>query len=175
MKHEPLIFFHLKLVAKISLALGAIAMIALVIALTMVTDQSGETYSAIVQVQHLKSENLGKVMLVAGLLLLAITGLVTWLIALYSSFRIAGPLYRFSQNLRLAAADESAPLIDLREGDSLRTESEMIKQTVAAVRAHHAAAAAAARQARDAVASGDEAGYARSVARLGMLDEKVRF
>lgn len=175
MKHEPLIFFHLKLVAKISLALGAIAMIALVIALTMVTDQSGETYSAIVQVQHLKSENLGKVMLVAGLLLLAITGLVTWLIALYSSFRIAGPLYRFSQNLRLAAADESAPLIDLREGDSLRTESEMIKQTVAAVRAHHAEVAAAARQACDAIASGDEAGYARSVAQLRTLDEKVRF
>jgi hypothetical protein len=174
MKHEPLIFFHLKLVAKISLALGAIAMIALVIALTMVTDQSGETYSAIVQVQHLKSENLGKVMLVAGLLLVAITGLVTWLIALYSSFRIAGPLYRFSQNLRLAAADESAPLIDLREGDSLRTESEMIKQTVGAVRAHHAAAAATARQARDAIASGDEAAYARCVAQLRMLDEKVR-
>lgn len=175
MKQEPLIFFHLKLVAKISLALGAIAMVALVIALTMVTDQSGDTYSAIVQVQHLKSENLGKVMLLAGLLLVTITGLVTWLIALYSSFRIAGPLYRFSQNLRLAATDESAPLIDLRAGDSLRTESEMIKQTVGAVRAHHAEAASAMGQAREAIASGDEVAYARSVAHLRMLDEKVRF
>lgn len=171
---EPLIFFHLKLVAKISLAVGAIAIIALVIALTMVTDQSGETYSAIVQVQHLKSENLGKVMLIAGLVLVSITGLVTWLIALYSSFRIAGPLYRFSQNLRLAATDESAPLINLRKGDSLRAESEMIKQTVQILRAHHAEAVATAGQLRDAIARGDEAAYAQSVARLRILDAKVR-
>jgi hypothetical protein len=174
MKHEPLIFFHLKLVAKISLAIGAIAMIALVIALTMITDQSGENYSAIVQVQHLKSENLGKVMLLAGLVLVAITGLATWLIALYSSFRIAGPLYRFSQNLQLATANESATLIDIREGDSLRQEAEMIKQTVMTLRAYHAAVTVNAQQASDAIAVGDETGYAQSVARLRMLDEKVR-
>jgi hypothetical protein len=174
MKNEPLIFFHLKLVAKISLAIGAVAMIALVIALTMITDQSGASYSAIVQVQHLKSENLGKVMLLAGLVLLAITGLVTWLIALYSSFRIAGPLYRFSQNLQLATANESAALINIREGDSLQQEEEMIKQTVMTVRAYHAAVTTAARQASDAIAAGDESGYALSIARLRMLDEKIR-
>lgn len=174
MTPEPLIFFHLKLVAKISLVIGAIALVALVIALTMVTDQSGDSYSAIVQVQHLKSENLGTVMLIAGLVLVSITGLVTWLIALYSSFRIAGPLYRFSQNLRLAAVNESATMIELREGDSLRTEAEMIKQTLLTLRAHHNAVSSAASQASDALAAGDESGYAQSVARLRMLDEKVR-
>jgi hypothetical protein len=174
MKHEPLIFFHLKLVAKISLAIGAVAMIALVIALTMITEQSGASYSAVVQVQQLKSENLGKVMLLAGLVLVAITGLTTWLIALYSSFRIAGPLYRFSQNLQLATNDESAALIDIREGDSLRQEAEMIKQTVMTVRAYHAAVTTAARQASDALNAGDQTSYAQSIARLRMLDEKVR-
>jgi hypothetical protein len=174
MKHEPLIFFHLKLVAKISLAIGAIAMIALIIALTMITDQSGETYSAIVQIQHLKSENLGKVMLLAGLVLVVIASLATWLIALYSSFRIAGPLYRFSQNLQLATLDGSANLVDTREGDSLRQEAEMIKQTVLTLRAYHAAVTATSQQASDAIAAGDESGYAQSVARLRMLDEKVR-
>lgn len=174
MTQEPLIFFHLKLVAKISLATGAIAMIALIIALTMITDRSGETYSAIVQIQHLKSENLGKVMLLAGLVLVTITSLATWLIALYSSFRIAGPLYRFSQNLQLATMDESAAMIELRAGDSLRQEAEMIKQTVLTLRAYHAAVTAASGQALEAIAAGDEIGYAQSVARLRMLDEKVR-
>lgn len=174
MKHEPLIFFHLKLVAKISLAIGAIALMALVIALTLVTDQSGDTYSAIVQVQHLKGENLGKVMLLAGLVLVTLTSLVTWLIALYSSVRIAGPLYRFSQNLQLATIDESAALIDLRAGDALRQEADLIKQTVLSVRAYSAAVSAAARQAADAIAASDASGYAQAVARLRMLDEKVR-
>lgn len=174
MKHEPPIFFHLKLVAKISLAIGVIALLALLIALTLITDQSGDTYSAIVQLQYLKSENLGKVMLLAGLVLVTLTSLVTWLIALYSSFRIAGPLYRFSQNLQLATVDESAALLDLRTGDSLRQEADMIKQTVLSVRAYHAAVSAAARQAADALAAADASGYAQAVARLRTLDEKVR-
>lgn len=174
MKHAPLIFFHLKLVAKISLAIGAIAMIALIIALTMVTDHSGSTYSAIVQVQYLKSENLGTVMLLAGLVLVAITCLATWLIALYSSFRITGPLYRFSQNLRLAAADDASTLVELRDGDSLMQEAAMVRQAILNLRAHHAAVSAASRQAADAVAAGDDAGYAQSVSRLRMLDAKIR-
>lgn len=174
MKQEPLIFIHLKLVAKISLATGVIAMIALIIALAMITNLSGEDYSANVQIQHLKSENLGKVMLMAGLVLVAITSLTTWLIALYSSFRVAGPLYRFSKNFQLATLDESAALVDIREGDSLRQEAEMIKQTVLTLRAHHAAVTDASRQALVAIAAGDEIGYAQSVSSLRMLDEKVR-
>lgn len=174
MKSQPLIFFHLKLVAKISLAIGAIALAALLIALTLITDQRGDSYSAIVQFQNLKSENLGKVMLLAGLVLISLTGLVTWLIALYSSFRIAGPLYRFSKNLELAAEDESAALIDLRTGDSLRQEAEMLKRTVQEVRAYQGALSAATGQAADALAAGDADGYAQALARLRMLDEKIR-
>lgn len=174
MKQEPPIFFHLKLVAKISLAIGAIAMTALLIALTLVTDQRGDSYSAIVQAQNLKSENLGKVMLMAGLVLVTLASLVTWLIALYSSFRIAGPLYRFSRNLQLATVDEAADLISLRAGDSLRQEEDLIKQTVLSVRAYSAAVNAATRQAADAIGADDASGYAQAVARLRMLDEKVR-
>lgn len=174
MKSEPLIFFHLKLVAKISLAVGAIALVALVTALTLITDQSGDSYSAIVQFQHLKNENLGKVMLLAGLVLVTLTGLATWLIALYSSFRITGPLYRFSQNLQLATMDESATLLDLRAGDSLREEAKMIKQTVLCLRAYHAAVNTAADEAAQAVVAGDASRYAQAVARLRMLNEKVR-
>lgn len=174
MKHEPLIFFHLKLVAKICLAIGTIATIALLIALTMVTDQSGDTYSAVVQVQYLKSENLGKVMLLAGLVLVAMTSFTTWLITLYSSFRIAGPLYRLSKNFQSATMDESATPIDLREGDALRQEAEIVKQALLTLRAYHAAVTTASQQAADAMAAGDEAGYAQAVASLRMLDEKVR-
>lgn len=174
MRHEPPIFFHLKLVAKISLALGVIALSALVIALTLVTDQGGESYSAIVQVQQLKSDNLGKVMLLVGLVLLTLTSLVTWAIALYSSLRIAGPLYRFSQNLQLATADEAAPLVALRKGDALNAEAELIQQTVQAVRTHQGALDAALRQAAEAISRGDPDGYAQAVAHLRRLDEQVQ-
>ena len=174
MKPEPLIFFHLKLVARISLAIGLIAVITLIIALVLITDQGGESYSVIVQTQYLKSENLGKVMLLAGLVLVTITGLATWLITLYSSLRIVGPLYQFSQNLPLAMTDESAALVDIRKGDSLQQKAEMITQTVLSLRTYHGAVNAILSQTSDALAAGDEPGYAQSVARLRMLDEKVR-
>lgn len=174
MDSQPLIFVHLKLVAKLSLALGALAIVVLAIALTMITDHTGDSYAAIVQFQSLKRQNLGTVMLVAGLILLAITGFATWLITLYSSARIAGPLYRFSQNLKLANAGGNAALIELRKNDALVAQAAAIKQAVASVREHFAAARTAATEASNALAAGDAAAYADAVARLKALDEKIR-
>ncbi len=173
MTNEPMVFFHLKLVAKISLAVGALAVLVLLAVLTLITGDSGESYGAIIRSHNLTRQGLGAAMLVAGLLLVAITGLITWFIVLYSSFRVAGPLYRFSQNLKLARTSDTSALLELRQGDALPQQAADIKQAVSTLRQHHAAVKIAAADAGSALVAGDAAQYAAAIARLNVLDEKV--
>lgn len=174
MVHQPMIFFHFKLVAKISLAVGTLAVLALLAVLTLITGDTGESYGAIIRSHSLTRQHLGAAMLVAGLLLVAITGFITWLIVLYSSFRVAGPLYRFLQNLKLASASDSTELIELRKGDALSKQSACIKQAVSTLRQHYAEMKIAADEASSALAAGNAARYADAIARLKELDGKVR-
>ncbi|MDP2369653.1 hypothetical protein [Rhodoferax sp.] len=174
MAHEPLIFFHLKLVAKVGVAVSVLALAALMVALMSITGEAGASYDAIIRARSLTRENLAMAMLIAGLVLVAITGLITWLIVLYSSFRVAGPLYRFSQNLRLASADDATALIELRKGDALFAQAATIQRAVAAWRAHHLAHQRALDLAARALAAGDAAQYADAMAQLKTLDDKVR-
>ena len=109
-----------------------------------------------------------------GLMLIAIAGVATWMIALYSSHRIAGPLYRFSQNLKLAAASDAAPMLELRKGDALLAQAANVKLAVTSLRDHYGAVRAASAQAMAALAAGDAANYADAVQRLKGLDDQVQ-
>lgn len=171
--NEPIIFLHLKLVAKISLAVGALAILVLIVVLTLITGDSGESYGAIIRSHSLTRQHLGSAMLVAGLLLVAITGFITWLIVLYSKFRVDGPLYRFSQNLKLAIASDTIELIELRKGDAMSKHAAAIKQAVSTMRQHHAEIRIAAAAAASALTEGNAAQYADAIARLRVLDAKV--
>lgn len=42
MRHEPLIFFHLKLVAKVGVAVAALAALVLVLAILLITEGPGD-------------------------------------------------------------------------------------------------------------------------------------
>jgi len=174
MRNEPLIFFHLKLVAKVSLGVGAVAVLSLLISLLLVSGPAEESYAAIIRSNSITNAHLGKVMLTIGLMLVAIAGVITWMIALYSSFRVAGPLYRFTQNLKLATASDSSRLIELRKGDALTEQAEHIKQAVAALREHYASVESAASAAAQALDRDDATAYADAIARLKALDDKVR-
>src|SRR4030065_873565 len=101
---EPQIFFHLKLVAKITLLVGAAACAGLILTLMSISHQSGSSYAETIRSFSLTREHLGTRLLVAGLFLVAFAAVITWLIALYSSFRIAGPLYRSACNLEIFLA-----------------------------------------------------------------------
>jgi hypothetical protein len=170
----PSIFFHLRLIAKISLAVALSATLALVVGLTLVGAEGGDSYNALIRSHSLTGEYLGAAMLLAGLMLIAIAGVATWMIALYSSHRIAGPLYRFSQNLKLAAASDAAPMLELRKDDALLAQAAKVKLAVTGLREHYAAVRAAAGQAQAALAAGDAVNYADAIARLKALDAKVR-
>ncbi|HJV52931.1 MAG TPA: hypothetical protein VJ652_15795 [Noviherbaspirillum sp.] len=174
MQNQPLILFHLKLVAKVALAAGVVAVLCLLVALSILAGPSGASYESIIRSSSVTRAQMGPVMLVAGLILVALVGVLTWTIALYSSFRIAGPLYRFTQNFRLAMASDAAGLVNLRAGDSLRVQEQHIKQAVSALRAHHAALDQLSRQASSALEQGDAGAYAQAVQRLKVLDEKAR-
>lgn len=173
MRNEPLIFFHLKLVAKISLGVGTVAVLSLLISLLLISGQTNDSYLEIIRVNSITRAHLGRVMLTIGLMLVAIAGVITWLITLYSSFRIVGPLYRFSQNLKLAGASDSAVLIELRRGDAMAEQEANIKNAVSTLREHYAAVETVSRQALAALEQGDAAAYADAVSRLKALDENV--
>lgn len=174
MRNEPLIFFHLKLVAKISLGVGTVAVLSLLISLTLVSGQADLSYLEIIRNNSITRTHLAQVMLIIGLMLVAVAGVITWLIVLYSSFRIVGPLYRFTQNLKLATSSDSAELIKLRKGDALRMQEENIKLAIASLRDHYAAVETVSRQATAALEKGDATAYADAITRLKALDEKVR-
>lgn len=173
MVQVPLIFFHLRLIAKISLAVAALAALALLALLTLIGADAGDSYGAIIRSRSLTREYLGVAMLAAGLMLIAATGVITWLIVLYSSHRIAGPLYRFSQNLKLAIASDSMQLIDLRQGDALVPQAAGVKLAVSTLREHYRAAKAASDQALAALGAGHAEHYMEAIARLNALDAKV--
>ena len=174
MPHEPLILFHLKLVAKVGVAVSALAALALVVVVLLVTNGAGDSYDAIIRANSLTRAHLGTAMLVAGLVVVVIAGLITWLIALYTSFRVAGPLYRFSQNLKLANTRGAVELTALRRGDALTAQAAGIQQAVAVLHQHQAELDAAAKDAASALSTGHAEQYADALARLKRLDDKVR-
>lgn len=169
----PPILFHLKLVVRIGLAVGALAALVLLAMLTLISGDSGEVYGDIIRRHSLTRQHLNQAMLVAGLLLVAVTAIITSLIGYYSTYRVSGPLYRFGQNLRLATFDEQAPLAALRRGDALSEQAAGVRAAVTGLRAHVAQRDAAAAAAAQALAAGERARYAAAVARLKELDAQV--
>jgi hypothetical protein len=170
---DPLVMFHLKLVAKISLAVGVLAVLVLVTVLTLVAGPAGESYGEIIRAHSMTRQHLGAVMLAAGPVLVALTGVITWLIVCYSSLRVAGPLYRFGQNLKLVRGDAASVPLALRRGDALESQAARIGQAVAAVRAHHARLRSAAAAAAAALERGDAAGYEAALERLKDIDAQA--
>jgi hypothetical protein len=171
--HQPIIFFHFKLIAKVSAAVSMLAILVLMATLVTISGESGGTYGEIIRGRSLTREHLGVAMLVAGLLLVAVTGVITSLIVFYSSFRVAGPLYRFSQNLKLARSGDFSPPQGLRKGDALSRQAAAIEQAIGAVREHYGALEEARSSAMAALDCDDAEGYAAALARLRELDAKV--
>jgi len=80
----------------------------------------GASYFDVVRAHVLTHRQLGPALLVGGLILLVLVAAITWLVALYGSFRFAGPLYRFTRNLREASRQ---PPMGIRQDDALQETS----------------------------------------------------
>lgn len=166
---------HVRLVGKLGLSVGIAAGTVLLLTLTLIAHYSGESYGQVIRAHALARQYLGPAMLVAGLALLAIIGVITWLIALYSSFRIAGPLHRFSRNLELACAIGPIVPIKIREEDALQKEAQRVEEALSTVRFHLAALRKEADDLEKSLLTNDAAAYEQALARLKKLESRALF
>ncbi len=123
-------FGQLHLVGKISLWFAVVAIIGL-ITVFFLAGTPQESYADSIQSLSLTKKNLPIIMLIGGLVLAAGTGFTTWLITLYSTFRVAGPLYRFQKNLETGIHSGNVPRVRIRNKDYLQQESLLLESTAA--------------------------------------------
>lgn len=69
----------------------------------------------------------------AGLIVIASVAVITGFIALYSTFRVAGPLFRFARNIEKAAQSGPKNLTPIRRDDALQEEWLYFEQGAAAL------------------------------------------
>jgi len=112
------------IVAKVSLSISIITFSILVIMISIIMIDSTDNYEAFIQSQIITHKNMPYAIGIAGLLLVLLSSLISWFISLYGSFKIAGPLYRFSQNLR--HCHNSDKMLALRADDCLQDLSHKI-------------------------------------------------
>ena len=125
----------LKLVSRVALLTSLGSIILLVVSVLFLTDLTGNSYAEIVYSHSVTQKNLKPVLLISGLCLLVFVTFITWLITLYSSFRIAGPLFRFAQNLKQAG--KGIKPIGIREGDALQDVSRLLLESVTSLHSHY--------------------------------------
>ena len=127
---------HLRLIAQVALFSAIISGIALLILISGLIDRHGGSYSEIVSALSQTRGALNSAMTIAGLIIVTLTALLTWLIALYSSFRVAGPIFRFARNLE--AAQSGGAILDIRANDALQADSEQLHNAVSNLSQHYA-------------------------------------
>jgi hypothetical protein len=129
----------LRLAGRIALATGLAALLVLVIIGTRLGDAGGTDYLSILRARALDREVVSPLLLLAGLILLAVAGFITWLVTLQASFLYAGPLYRLRRNLDEARQLGPQTPTPLRRGDALTDEYGLLEEALAQLRDHDAA------------------------------------
>ncbi len=112
------------IVTKVSISVSIITFVILIIMISIIMPDNIDSYNNFIQSQAITHQTMPYAISIAGLLLILLCSLISGFISLYSSFRIAGPLYRFSQNLRYSL--NSNKMIALRSDDCLQDLSKSI-------------------------------------------------
>jgi len=165
-------FGRIRLIGKISLWFSFLAVIGLLIVFFSVTSP-GESYQQNIRALSLSQKNLPWVMLVTGLILTLFTGLITWLLTLYSSFRITGPLFRFSRNVEAWLNSERRNTVPLRREDSLQQEARLMEETITQYYGYLDGYSPLLNQALQAADAGDIQQLNRSMALLKEMADKA--
>ena len=134
---RPEMLAHLRWVARISLWIGIGAGAGLAVVLYLLTNLTGQSYGGLIQSYSLAQYRLGPAMLIGGLFLLVLTAALTGLIALYSSFRVAGPLFRLSRNLEVAISRGPVKPVPIRDTDDLHQEALLLEEALGALASHY--------------------------------------
>ncbi len=173
--HLPL---DLNLVARIGLSVAVASCLGLMLVLVTVSDERASSYRQIVGAFGLARDSLGSAMLVLGLTLVAFAGLSAWLFSLYTSFRIAGPLYRMARDLELLINHGPVAPTPIRATDGLQREWQAFETSVAALREQHEELRQALGEVRSALGTNTEAADAArlkpALVQLKKAEQRVR-
>lgn len=153
MNHPNPQFGQLKLVGRISLWFAVVALAALAV-IALIAQPIGDDYLETIRAMSASRRQLPMLMAIGGLLLVLGTALTTWAIALYSSFRVAGPLHRFCIDLEEGIRSGQVPRIRVRSTDYVQDEAAYLEDTVCRLYAHYDELADALQQTGAALARG---------------------
>ena len=121
---------QLRLTARIALAVSVMAGMALLVTLYFLfKGQQQENYLLVVQSLTQSQDRLLPAMLIGAALITLLAGVLIWSVLLYSSARIAGPLHRFKENVRLEINEGPVSPLLLRENDYLQELSIKLAAT----------------------------------------------
>jgi hypothetical protein len=168
------VLFYLKLVGKISAALALVAAAGLAVVIFLLIGGKGANYREIISTYSIAHENLQPALLVFGLVMIAVAAIATWLVTLYASFSFAGPLYRFSRNLKLVAEQGPVVPVPLRATDQLQRECDAFRDSVGELRRHYSELAELVQQFEAALTSGDAGERRHVLARLQEAERRAR-
>ena len=123
---------RLRLTARVALGVSLVSATALLLAMYLLQrDQPAENYYQIIQSLTRSQDRLLFAMVTAGALTILLAGLLTWIITLYSSHRVAGPLYRFSKNLEMEIERGPVATTGLRNDDDFQELSKKLGSAAA--------------------------------------------
>lgn len=128
---------QLRVIGKISLLLAALTTLALAAFSGLLKEIPDGDYSTTVGTLALLKGQLDQFMVFGALGLVTLTAITTWVMALYSSFRVAGPLFRLARNLERLTECRNNELLPLRAGDRLQLEAAELKASQHALIDHY--------------------------------------
>ncbi len=173
--HVPL---DVKLIANIGLSVAGASGLGLLLVLVLVGDERASGYARMIGALDLARQSLGSAMLIFGLVMVGFAGITTWLLSLYASFRIAGPLYRISRDLERQIEQGSIVPVPIRATDSLQREWKEFEASVATLSAQHEELRQALSEVEKALAAetvtAGVASLAQSIVRLKEVEQRVR-
>lgn len=156
--------------AKIALIVGALSCLGIVLVLVFVAGKTSGTYGSISRSFSLSQQNLGPAMLIAGLIMVAFAGLVTWIFALYTSHYIAGPLFGFARNFEIMVEHGVTAPAPMRKNDQLKQEEHHIRRSIGKLQDHYDEM----RKATEAALSQLDANHDAAITKLKGLDRATR-
>ena len=128
---------YLQLISKLSISIFLMTTLTLLVSLVVAFANHDSSYSGFISSQTITRHNLQLAIVIASVFLLSVTALITWLICLYSSFKVAGPLYRFTKNL-LHAPDTNS-MLPVRSSDVFQELSSNIFSSAKTIQQHELA------------------------------------
>lgn len=165
--------YHLKVTGTVALVVGGLSFATLLLLLAFISENAGATYWDVVRSGSITHQSLGPGMLLAGLFLVGAAAVITWLISLYASFRIAGPLFRISRNMDVLIETGTATPTPIRKKDQLQKEMQQLVQSVEALQSHYREMEAATDNAL-ALIDSDQYNLAPAIEKLRELECRVR-